>query len=88
VTAGEIRPIVEGATLAEGTELVRMKPAAGANVPIYEVESIYKREPSKPAAKKKGPVQVASTAYRTHWDEIFATHDPEAPKELPKGALN
>ncbi|CAN5247211.1 hypothetical protein BH09MYX1_BH09MYX1_51320 [soil metagenome] len=82
VQAGEIRPMVEGASLAEGAEIVRLKPHAQPNaasgVPVFEVESVFKRPTSTAATslKKKGPAQVATSDYRDHWDSVFATAKP------------
>ena len=84
VHAGEVRALVSGVPLAEGAEVVRMKPIATNGVtpgPIFEVESMYKRAPAGdgPAAKKKGPAQVASREYRSNWDTVFARKDQGAP---------
>lgn len=76
LTAGEIRPVVEGAPLAAGTEIVRLKPSGSSDVPLYEVESLYQQPPAARPAKK-GPAQVASDAYRTNWDHVFAA--PRSP---------
>lgn len=70
--------MASGAPLADGAEVVRMKPIAGSNVPVYEVESIYKK-PEPAAPNKKGPAQVATHAYRTNWESVFRPKDQGAP---------
>lgn len=85
--AGEVRALVSGAPLAEGAEVVRMKPIATEGVspaPVYEVESIYTRAPAQAdersvAPTKKGPAQVATREYRANWDTVFATKGQGAP---------
>lgn len=79
VRAGEVRALVSGAPLAKGAEVVRMKPIDASGVPVYEIESMYKRE-EEAAPAKKGPAQVATSAYRANWDTVFASKD--------QGALN
>ncbi|HEX7602378.1 MAG TPA: hypothetical protein VF316_12270, partial [Polyangiaceae bacterium] len=64
VSAGEIRPIAEGKPLAEGAEIVRLKPRSGTEAPAFDVERIYKRE-AAPARAAKGPAKVATPAYRS-----------------------
>ena len=85
VEAGEVRPSVDGVPLAEHAELVRLKPRASGDVPLFEVESLYKREDKSAAPARKGPAQVATTAYRANWDTVFAAL-PEP--STTKGALN
>jgi len=81
VSAGEVRPMEEGKPLAEGAELVRLKPRAGTEVPAFDVERIYKRE-AAPARTTKGPAKVATPAYRSNWETIFgaaSSNDDAAP---------
>jgi hypothetical protein len=80
VSAGEVRPLQEGKPLAEGAEIVRLKPRAGTEVPAFDVERIYKRE--APAQVTKGPAKVATAAYRSNWETIFgapSSNDDAAP---------
>jgi len=70
VTAGEVRPMQEGKPLAQGAEIVRLKPRAGCEAPAFDVEPVYKHE-AKSVPVTKGPAKVASSAYRSNWETIF-----------------
>ncbi len=89
VQTGEVRPLVPGTPFQGGEEVVRMKPIGDGGVPAFEVESMYTQPVARPArgasgaAAKKGPAQVATEAYRSNWDAIFAETSV-----LPKGAPN
>jgi hypothetical protein len=81
VSAGEVRPVEEGKPLAEGAEIVRLKPRPGSQVPAFDVERIYKREVA-PARAVKGPAKIATPAYRSNWETIFgapSSNDDAAP---------
>jgi hypothetical protein len=71
--AGELRKIEEGKPLHG--ELVTLAPRKE-NPRICDVKESY-RPPA--LAKAKGPAQVATKAYRDHWDRVFASRrDDEA----------
>lgn len=78
VEAGVIRPAQEGKPIHG--ELVRLAPRPGApeGAPVFDVEVQY----AAPLAMGRGrPAQVATPAYRDHWDEIFG--DRERPEAAP-----
>ncbi len=61
---GEIRPLQEGVPIRG--EVVTLKPRE--NTPqICDVEVAY----TPPPVEHKGPAQVATQAYRDHWDDVF-----------------
>ena len=81
VSTGEVRAIEEGKPLARGAEIVRLKPRQGCAAPAFDVERLYKREEA-PARVAKGPVKVATAAYRSNWETIFgapSSNDDAAP---------
>lgn len=75
VEAGVIRTAEEGKPIHG--ELVRLAPRPGVpeGAPIFDAEVQY----AAPAAGRGRPAQVATTAYRDHWDEIFGARErPDA----------
>jgi hypothetical protein len=64
--AGEVRPIVEGQSLA-GREVVRLTPRADAPA-LCDVEVMY---PAEARRDQQGPAQVATDEYRANWERIF-----------------
>lgn len=64
VEAGVLRAAEQGRPITG--ELVTLAPRAGMpeGAPIFDVDVQY-------AAPRGGPAQVATPAYRDHWDEIF-----------------
>ncbi len=68
LSLGEVRPLEEGKPLHEG-EIVKLR--AHKDAPqVCDVEVVHKV--TGPAVTRRtGPPQVASEAYRQHWDEVF-----------------
>lgn len=68
--AGELRALEEGRPITG--EVVKLAPRKD-NPRVCDVkESFSAGTPALPAAKAKGPAQVATQAYRENWDEVFA----------------
>jgi hypothetical protein len=65
---GEIRTMKEGRPIHG--EVVKLKPREGEER-LFDVE-VLAEAPSPPADGRKGPAQVATNAYRTNWESIFA----------------
>jgi hypothetical protein len=71
VEAGEVRPLKEGKPLGEG-EVVTLHPRPGAPC-VCDVKVDYAPAPKRGSS---GPPQVASSAYRDHWERIFGKRKP------------
>ena len=69
IETGELRALEEGRALVG--EVVTLKPRAD-DPRICDVEDSYTPPGTQNGVKAKGPAQVASTAYRAGWDQIFA----------------
>ena len=85
--AGELRALREGKP--DTGEIVTLEPRQE-NPRVCDVRSSYV-PPALPSAKgtakaasKKGPAQVATDAYRDHWEEIFG----DVSARPPSRALN
>lgn len=75
--AGELRAVEEGRPITG--EILSLAPRSD-NPRICDVRDSY--TPPKPAAlpaKTKGPAQVATKAYRDHWDAVFARRGDALP---------
>ncbi|HVJ91267.1 MAG TPA: hypothetical protein VM580_15795 [Labilithrix sp.] len=71
IEAGELRNLEEGRSITG--EIVTLAPRAD-NPRVCDVKESYAPNAAgaPPAAKTKGPAQVATQAYRDNWEEVFA----------------
>jgi len=72
--AGELRNLEEGRPIVG--EVVTLAPRKD-NPRICDVKDSY-AAPKHAPQKTKGPAQVATQAYRDHWDEVFAHRSDDA----------
>jgi hypothetical protein len=84
IEAGELRPVQEGKPLVG--ELVSLRPRADAPRICDVTESWNPKGETAPGAHK-GPAQVATSAYRNGWEQIFAKPG-DAVAEPDRRALN
>lgn len=77
--AGELRSLTPGKPITG--EVVSLQPRKD-NARICDVTESYTPPSAPPASaagssgSRKGPAQVATQAYREHWDEVFASRPP------------
>ena len=73
--AGELRMLEEGRPITG--EVVTLAPRK-TNPRICDVKDSFRapRGATGPARKAKGPAQIATKAYRDHWDDTFAHRPP------------
>jgi hypothetical protein len=83
VEMGQMSDVKEGEPLRG--EVVKLKPR-GESMRVFDVETLVPREEAPPASPTHdGPAQVATEAYRDHWDGIFGA--PSGPKARRKREL-
>jgi len=76
---GELRTLEEGRPLHG--DLVQLKPRKE-HERLFDVDVVVEapRAPDAPRARRSGPAQVATAAYRSNWEAIFgASDEDEAP---------
>lgn len=76
--AGELRNLEEGRPITG--EVVTLAPRRD-NPRICDVTESFTAPRALAPPKAKGPAQVATQAYRDHWDEVFA-HRPKNVDQL------
>jgi len=69
VEAGILRTAEEGKPITGELVTLAQRKGVPEGAPIFDVDVQY-------AAPRGRPAQVATTAYRDHWDEIFGAHAP------------
>lgn len=75
LSAGEVRPAVEGQPLA-GRELVRLHGREGQPA-LCDVEVLYDAASETDGERNAGPPRVATQAYRRGWRQVFAKSGPD-----------
>lgn len=83
IEAGELRALEEGRPVVG--EVVSLRPREG-NPRVCDVEDSF-ATPSASAARK-GPAQVATSAYREGWDQVFAKAPATSTPERDPRSLN
>ena len=83
IEAGELRALEEGRPVVG--EVVSLRPREG-NPRVCDVQDSF-AAPSSPGARK-GPAQVATSAYREGWDQVFAKDGVPSPPERDPRSLN
>jgi hypothetical protein len=73
IEVGEVRAAKEGQPIVG--ELVKLSPRKE-HERLFDVEVLVPRAEPRGAARS-GPAQVATAAYRSNWDVIFAAKEPE-----------
>lgn len=69
VEVGEVRPLEEGKPIHH--EVVKLAPRKDAPW-LCDVEVTFApKSPPGSSSEHKGPAQVATPAYRDHWDKVF-----------------
>jgi hypothetical protein len=63
---GELRPLEDGKPIAPTSEIVQL--ARRDDLPAWDVKVLVERS---------GPAQVATAAYRDHWDATFGDDDTD-----------
>lgn len=89
LSAGEIRPVVEGQPLA-GRELVRLH-GREQQPGLCDVEVVYDGTPQAAAAdatRSAGPARVSNDAYRRGWGQVFAAGKQKKADGGPDRSLN
>lgn len=76
VEAGELRALREGQPISG--EIVKLEPRKDMPLVCDVRESWTPPKTAAAAPVHKGPAQVATTAYRERWDEIFGARDATA----------
>ena len=66
---GELRSVKEGKPIHG--DLVKLTPREGQDR-VFDVDVIVPKPATEGDANKKGPAQVATSAYRENWELIFA----------------